>query len=676
MGFIRKRQEIENRKSQKKSKKEMKKHVKEREAQIKEILSREYRLYKEEEKQASLPRTIYEKACNFSEKVIKISPDKKSREKIADAVKFSHLNVTPEGTSSLTILFALVVCIPTLILMMLSKFAGITILSFGYGMIILMLGMFFTYYLYMYPSHLKKMYEIRAGSEIVTMILYMAMFMRNTPNLEGAVKFASENITGPLGYELKKLMWDIEVGNYLNINDALMEYTQKWSMNKEFTEAIELMMTSLHQVGERRIELLNEAVDIVLAGNREQARHFNQKLKMPVIIVHALGVILPVMGLVLFPIVSVFLQVQAEVLFIGYDVILPLILYFVITNILEIRPATFSKIDIMDNPDVPPEGKFRMGEKTVRAWPFGLIIGVIIIVLGLIYVSIDEEGILSTIIILSGIVIGFATYFILVSKQKLDIRGRTRKIEGEFAEALFQLGNQVSGGKPIELSIEHSLERIKNLEIKNLFVRALNNMKNLGFTFSQAFFDKEYGAIRYYPSRLVKSIMKTVVESTKKGVNVAAVAMISVSRYLKNLHLTQEDVKEQLNDTVSSLKFQVFFLSPMISGVIVTLAIIIMRILKQLGSQASAFGTGTLPFISEFGKANITPFQFIFVVGIYLIETCFILSMFINTIENGEDPIGRQNTTGYALIIGFIVFSVCLFATLAVFSPLITSILI
>jgi hypothetical protein len=90
-------------------------------------------------------------------------------------------------------------------------------------------------------------------------------------------------------------------------------------------------------------------------------------------------------------------------------------------------------------------------------------------------------------------------------------------------------------------------------------------MKMLGFTFGQAFFDKEYGAIRYYPSRLIKSIMKTVVESTKKGVGTASVAMLSISKYLKGLHDTQEEVQENLSDTLNSLKFQSYFLTPLIS---------------------------------------------------------------------------------------------------------------
>jgi Flp pilus assembly protein TadB len=661
MGFIRKKPARTN--------------IKEREAKIKELISREYRLYKEEELKGSLPKTLYEKACRASEKVLQIKPDEKNGKKIEEAIKFSHLKITPVGVSSFMIVFALITSLPTLLLITLGIF-GLPGIPVGYGMIVLLIAMFFTYYLYTYPFHLKKRYEIEAGSEIVTMILYMAMYMRNTPNMEGALRFASENLSGPLGLELKKIMWDIEVGNYINVQDAFMDYTQKWAKNREFVEAIELLITSMKQVGDRRLTLLDEAVSVMLAGSREQARHFNQKLKMPVMIVHALGIILPVMGLVMFPIVAIFLKVESMVLFVGYDILLPMVLYFVISNILEIRPATFSRIDITDHPDVPPKGMFRMGKKTVKAWPFGLVTGAVIIALGIVLSFGDKEGILSSITILFGASAGLGIYYILLSSQRMKVRDKTRKIESEFAEALFQLGNQVSGGTPIELSIEHSMERIKNLEIQNLFSRALNNMKTLGFTFYQAFFDKEYGAIRYYPSKMIKSIMRTIVESTKKGVSTAAVAMLSISRYLKGLHDTQEDVKEELNDVLSSLKFQIYFLTPMISGIVGTLAIIIMRILSNLSKQAASISSGPLPFISAFGQANITPFEFIFIVGIYLIETCFILASFINSIESGEDPIGKYNITGYALLMGFVVFGACLFATLAFFGPLISSVLV
>jgi len=218
------------------------------------------------------------------------------------------------------------------------------------------------------------------------------------------------------------------------------------------------------------------------------------------------------------------------------------------------------------------------------------------------------------------------------------------------------------------------MKRIENLKIKDLFARALRNMKTMGMTFSQAFFDPQYGATRYYPSKLIKSVMKAVVETTKKGVKTASIAMLSVSRYLKNIHETQEDVKENLSDSVNSLKFQAFFLSPFVSGVVVTMAIIIIRILEELSQRLSVTdvtGIGTFGGLAGFNAVEITPFQFVLIISVYIIETAFILSYFISGIESGEDPIGRKDITAYALIIGYVVFAVSLFVTLAIFGPLI-----
>lgn len=653
---------------------------KDREDQIKKLISREYKIYQEEELQASLPRNLYEKACRSAAK-FGLAPDKKTSAKMQDAIDFAHMKITPTGVMSLTMLFMFAYLIPTLFLVLLTLL-DLPGLPLGYGALIVFVGLFFTYYLYTYPYKVKKKYEVSAGSDIVTMILYMAMYMRTAPNMEGAVRFAAENISGELGYELRKLLWDVEVGNYLSMQEALLDYTEKWKKNRPFIEATQLLMTSLKQVGERRLSLLDEAMTIILEGNREQARHFNQQLKLPVTVVHALGIILPVMGLVMFPVIAVFLRVDSLILFVGYDILLPLILYFIITSILGIRPATFSKIDISDHPDVPPEGKARIGKSYVKVWPIALVIGLAFVLLGvfMLYSEITSlqpdqglDGTIPAMLICFGIALGLGLYFILVSNPFLKIRADTRKVETEFAEALFQLGNQVSIGQPIEMSIQNSMERIKNLKIKTLFEKALKNINMLGFTFQQAFFDEKAGALRLYPSKMIKSVMKTIIESSRKGVSTASIAMITVSRYLKNIHDTQEEVKESLNDTLSSLKFQAYFLSPLIAGIVSTLAIVIINILRGLSGQAELLDTaGALGGL--FGGVPITPFEFLFVVGIYVIESAIILGMFVNSIENGEDKIGERNTIGYSLIIGFVIFAVAFFMTLLVFGPLVTTV--
>ncbi len=633
-----------------------------------EIESREYKIFKEEERLASLPRTLYEKSCRFAAR-IHVQPDKSTEKKLVEAIEFSHLKVTPSGVASLTILFAFTVSFTTLVLILLNMFFDIHILSFGYGMLILLLELPFIYYLYTYPMHLKKSYEMEVGSEIVSMILYVAMFMRNVPNLERAISFAAGNLTGPLALEMRKIMWDVEVGNYLDIESALMAYTKRWAHNREFVEAVEMIVSSLRQTESTRHDMLAEVVDVVLNGNRERAKHFSQSLNTPVMVVHAMGVILPVLGLVLFPLISVFLGVGAAALFFGYDVILPIVLLFVITNILESRPSTFSRIDISENPDAPPKGRFLSHGRAVRAWPFCIIAAAAGVALGAsVYAIEGSEGVASPIIMMGGIAAGLAVYYILLTFQLTGLRQKTRQVEEEFAEALFQLGNQINSGIPLEIALEQSARKSRELKIRDFFMKALKNIKSLGMTFRQAFFDKTYGAILYYPSRIVKSVMNAVIESAEKGAKVASMTMVSIAKYLKNVHATQEQISDELSEPVSSMKFQLYFLSPMISGVVVTLTIIILSILRELTSKTSALPLGSL--VPLIGEAGITTFEFVIVVAVYLIETIFILAYFINDIENGPDAIGRQHTTGVALIIGYAAFVITLALTLMIFGPL------
>jgi len=653
-----------------------------------DVSSREYKLFKEAE--AKKPRTVYEKACAFAERSIKVSPDEKSRKKMQKAIDFAHINVTPEGVASLTILFVLVVCIPTFLLLVLKLF-GFFGLELNHALFVFIVSMPIAYYLYIYPYHLKKRFEMLAGSEIVSAVLYMTCHMRNVPSLEGAVDFASKNLTGPLAKDLRKLMWDVRVGNYLSINEALLDYAEKWKDNKEFVESIELLITSLKQTGERRINLLDEAVRVILEGNRDSARHYIQELKMPMMIINAMGVILPIMGLVMFPIIAIFLKVDPSILFIVYDVVLPLTLFFVITRALEKRPATFSIVDISEHPDVPPKGKFFLGKKPVSALPIAVVVSAVIIIFGsfmrLGEIALIESlentqqlsysvGVISALVVIFGMVAGPIIYCFLLSHKRMKIRNDVQKIESEFKEAAFQLGNSIGGGVPIERAMDRAIKRMEGLKIRELFVKASRNIKQFNMTFSDAFFDKDYGAILYFPSRLVKSVMRAVSESAKKGVETAAASMISIANYLRGIHRTQEDVNEALNDVSSSLRFQAYILSPLISGVVSTMAVLMIRILESLSARAPSVGSGAPSTFIGIAPDNvgISPFSFILIVGIYLVESLFLLSYLMNGIKTGEDPIGLKNLIGTVLLIGTITFIITVIVTLILFEPLVVSV--
>lgn len=632
-------------------------------------LPREYtELLKEMERK---PETKYEKSCAFAEKILRVKPSPKLREKLEEDLKTAFINATPEGVLSFTIITTLLI----LMVFIIGLFLGI-------GLTFAMFGLIFVggvaWYFYNYPSMRARSVGLQMSGDTVLAILYMIIYMRTSPNLEGALKFAAENLRGPLSWDLKKLVWDMEVGTYPSADVAILNYIERWkNKNKEFSEALHLLRGSALEA-ERREILFNQTIDVILSGTRERTRHYAAGLRMPMMLVHAMGVLLPVMGLVLFPVVLIFMSdvVKPSFIMFGYNIILPAAIYFFMDYILQSKPPTFSQPEVSKSKGIPPLGKMYLGRKLVSIWPFALILSLPLVLIGLfglaspnVYISVNFS-----ILVIFGIAIGIAIYCLLDSWQKLRVRKDIERIEDEFSVALFQLGNQISGGLPIELAIDKAVTNLKNLKISELFKITSMNMKKFGYTFEQALFDKEVGAIWYYPSNLIQSIMRTLMESSKKSISAASTSMITISRYLKDVHNVKEEIKEILGETISSMKFLAMFLAPLIAGVTVTMAVIILQILTSLGAALgslitegatnAAQGMFLTPWALA-GEVPIAPAGFQMIVGIYMIEIAILLSMFLNKIEYGEDVIGERSIMGQIILIAVFVY---FFSWLAVYS--------
>jgi len=639
----------------------------------------EYLTFLEELEQK--PVTRYEKACAVAEKILPIEPDEKTRRKLLESLRAGYINATPKGAFSLTFISTILVLVFVLVFIILG--GGLVFGLFG---IMVVFGIF--WYLYNYPGTKAKSLGIKMSADSVLAVLYMVIYMRSSPNLEGAIKFASQNLEGPLAWDLRKLLWDMETGRYASADYALTDYVNRWKeKNKEFADSLNLLRTSSVEPSRRQI-LYDETIDVILNGTRERARHYASELRMPMTLIYALGVLLPVMGLVLFPIVLIFIAdiVKPSFVFFGYDVLLPAFLFFLVTHILSTKPPTFSPPDISKAKDVPPMGKFIMGNKPIPILPISLLIAIPFLLMGFIGLS-DPDVYLSvnfSMMIVLGISFSIVAYAFLDSYQKIKVRNDIEKIEDEFATALFQLGNIISGGAPIETAIDKARENLKEMKISEMFEITSLNMKKFGYTFEQALFDKRVGAIWYYPSKLIQSIMQTVIQSARKSVKTAAGSMVVISRYLKGVHDVKEEIDEILGETTTSMKFLATFLAPMVSGVTVTLAVVILQILTKLGkAMETIMATTSVNTAQSFflvpwamgGTLPITPAFFQIIVGIYMIETGVLLSIFLNGVKYGEDPVGVRYYIWSILLFAIIIYVISWFITYTMFGGAISDLL-
>jgi Flp pilus assembly protein TadB len=292
------------------------------------IVSREFKIFKRKEKKRL---TWFEILARLSGKILKANPDENTRKEMESAISFTGLRVTPQDVMGLVVL-DLIIFVGVAVVLAISG-----LMPLVGSMFIAALGIGLAYYFLRYPVNLLKSYRIRASSQVVLAVLYMVVSMRISPNLENALRFASANISGPLAWDMRRLIWDIEMKKYYSASHALTDYIAKWkSENEEFAESLRLIRDSLTHPSGRSEAILNEALEVILEGTKTRMKHYAQELSMPVTIIHMMGIILPVMGSIMAPLAAVFLaeMVRPEYFVIGYDIVLPLFLIWFINSIL------------------------------------------------------------------------------------------------------------------------------------------------------------------------------------------------------------------------------------------------------------------------------------------------------------------------------------------------------
>jgi hypothetical protein len=171
--------------------------------------------------------------------------------------------------------------------------------------------------------------------------------------------------------------------------------------------------------------------------------------------------------------------------------------------------------------------------------------------------------------------------------------------------------------------------------------------------------------------------MKVLVESIKKGPKIAAQALINVSRYIKEIHSVNERLQDLMGDIVSDMTSQIKFLTPAIAGIVVGITSMVAGILGKLGTQLKAI-TESGPasqagLITLFGD-SIPTYYFQIIIGIYVVQITFILTILVNGIENGSDKLSERSLLGTNLINSTLLYCLISAAVIIIFNIVSTNI--
>ena len=685
---------------------------------VKKHYSREYQEYKREDKEGA-KKHWYERLCLKAGSLVQLKASREMRESLFPSIRLLDWEITPGMVLTASLMSGITSLVVWFLLLGVNAALGFPVPP-EIGLMTIVVPIAIGFYIYYKPKLEAQNKVIKSSGGMIMSILYMVVYMRSSPNLEGAVRFAALNLEGPISDDLKKVLWDVEMGRFSTVSESLQNYSKIWKdFNDDYLSSLQLLEAAMNDPSaDRREDMLQNAIDEILDGTRTRMKHYAQDLKTPVMILNALGAMLPVMGMIMLPIISVFLgaSITASHLMSFYNLMLPGALYWFMERVLSSRPPTTST-SAVSKESLPKRNQIEISpmgfDLSFPSWVIGVIVFFIIALYGLTgylafphtypagnstiiaeapqsYISEGPQGsdqlspipmLMRSVSITYALGIGVGISLLLGNRKRKKREQELEKIEKQFPEALFQLGNNVAGGTPIELALEDAADSTREMEISGLFEKASHNVRDLGMTFKDSLFDSTHGSLKRYPSKTIHTVMKAVLESSEKGARMASLTMMTISRYLENIQETQEQLNDLLEETTSTIVLLAYLLAPVVSGVAVGMSQTIISAMTQISSNfaqqnmqgTAAPGIGSTGFLENIQTA-ISPEILQFVVGIYLIQLLYILGTFYTKITKGEDVTHRNLMVGKLLLIGCTLYTIILVIVAVLFGGVIANI--
>lgn len=538
------------------------------------------------------------------------------------------------------------------------------------------------YYFSEYPKLYAANMRIHSLGDTPEILSYMVMSMKLVSNMENAVRFAAENCNRVLAWDLRKLLWDIQMRIYSDIDEALSSLADRWGRWSEyFKRSIHLVKSSTSEPDEaQRVMTLNRSLDIVLEGTRNMMDEFAAQLHQPTVILYSMFVMIPLALVAMLPAVAVVgVSVSALEVAIIYVVLLPLVTFIYAQNILGKRPAAFSP------PQISESHPLLQHVKKQQILLTAIIVGVVIASLGQIILLIGNpmnlistgmlEGIIpSSLPIIWGISAAITIYTTQTYRAHKVIRDGIKTMEREFSDALFVLGRRISEGRSAEEAFAHTAKAMEGSRISEMLNNVSQNLLGMRTALHDALFDEEIGALKDVYSDRIHATMKLFVQSVGKSHEAAGVAIVKLADHLKELQEVEERIKRALYDTTSMMRSTTTLFAPLIGGVTLGLSEVVGRILMDMAESAAKLPSGAQQAAAvglDVIAPTIPPGVFVLCIGIYILLLTAILTYFAGGIDSGGDAPQFMYDLGRALPMAVVVFTVATVGSRMIFSTLV-----
>ena len=569
------------------------------------------------------------------------------------------------------------------------------------------------YYLQSVPMKEAEKLRIRSLTFIPEIVNYLVMAMKVTPNLERAIAFVAEHGHGRISEDFKDLQYDIHVGKYRSVEEALDNLAWKWGdYSPEFKHALMLIRSSVMEADEtKRNDLLDKAITDVLEGIQEKMDFYSRAMHQPSIYLYYFGVLLPLLLIIIIPVGAMMSEGEGGIgmlagampLAIIYNIMIPAASLLLAKNILSKRPPTRDVPNVpLDLPGLPKAGWFKIGGAQL---PVKVVAGAIFLgILAAAFIATpfidpqprsydpaygsycllsglgppgDGAGLLHGMGVpcipflpyaglILGVVAAFGFYLWSNYKDRWAMQRELIEMENGFQETLYILASRLGEGRPMEDAMKHASEFIPNSPAtKRIFLPTLHNVRMLGMTIKTALFDEAYGSLRFIPSGFINGTMRIVVDSLGLGVQTAARSLISLSLQIRDMQKVEKALKAMLSDITNMMSTMCMFIAPVVLGITIALQQIIMGAMASMGEAGLGGGTdASLPGMSAFSMPSFggsvesaaTQAELLFIISFYMIEIVVILIYFAAHVNEGDNDLAFKMALAQALPISMAIF--------------------
>jgi hypothetical protein len=246
------------------------------------------------------------------------------------------------------------------------------------------------------------------------------------------------------------------------------------------------------------------------------------------------------------------------------------------------------------------------------------------------------------------------------------INKKILKFEDELPTATYQLASVCRSGKPIETILENSSYFLKDLEIKEIFAEASTKIKS-GYNLEGAFFDEKIGALKDCTSRIIKVVIRSMLDLANKGSFAISKALDAISRFLDDAKDVNKFTDEVLDEITSEMKITVYVFAPLAAGIVVGLLSMITIVFysfapsfqeleRILGGREYKSAFESIGWLLNLAKTVDLP-QFQIVVGLYMLEIVIMISYFLGELKYGEDEVNKIKDISKTVLIAVLIYS-------------------